>query len=30
MCRSWRQDPELDQTVEVAGVDPGPLGDLLP
>jgi hypothetical protein len=28
--RSWRQDPVLDQAVDVVGVDPGPLGDLLP
>jgi hypothetical protein len=25
-----RQDPQLDQPVEVVGVDPSPLGDLLP
>jgi hypothetical protein len=30
VCRSRRQDPELDQPVDVAGVDPGPPGDLLP
>ena len=28
--RSRRQDPQLDQPVDVAGVDPSPLGDLLP
>ena len=26
----WRQDPELNQTVNVVGVDSSPLGDLLP
>jgi hypothetical protein len=29
-AHSWRHDPELDQPVEVAGVDPSPLGDLPP
>jgi hypothetical protein len=30
VSRAGRQDPEFDQPVEVVGVDPGPLGDLLP
>ena len=30
LARSRRQDPELDQPVDVVGVDPSPLGDLLP
>ena len=30
VSRVGRQDPELDQLVDVVGVDPGPLGDLLP
>ena len=30
VCRIWGQDAELDQPVDVVGVDPGPLGDLLP
>jgi hypothetical protein len=30
VSRNWRQDAELDQPVDVVGVDPGPLGDLLP
>jgi hypothetical protein len=30
LARIGGQDAELDQPVEVVGVDPGPLGDLLP
>ena len=30
LSRTRRQDPQLDQPVDVVGVDPGPLGDLLP